>query len=237
MFYRHIVPMYSPLLPFKIPELFPNVFQHEWWYVPSLIYTFNFALRPSITGLLISIPAINKSEANVTIGYRGRQPLFNRGEVIITGNPRVVQGPFGNAMSFTELDSVEYRFSVTQPFPCPFDILQCRNGFTMSFWIQLQNATVSLYREYMKLGNRIIVRKYRSPYDIRFRMYANTYGSMRHVWLKNGSIWQLYGNWRNFCSTWMDRRCPELYLKRLAYLKCWAMSCGWAVIPILENSP
>ena len=68
-------------------------------------------------------------------------------------------------------------------------------------------------------------------------LLTNTYGSMWHVWLKNGSIWQLYGNWRNLCSSWMDRRCPELYLKRLADLKCWTMNCGWAVIPILENSP
>ena len=94
----------------------------------------------------MSIPAINKSEANVTFGCHDQQALFNRDEVNITGNPRVVQGPFGSAMSFTGLDSVVYRFNVTKPFPCPFDMLQCRSGFTMSFWIQRQNVTLGLYR-------------------------------------------------------------------------------------------
>ena len=167
------MPAYWPL--FCLLKLQNHFQMYSSMSVPSLIYTSNIASCTLITGLLMSVPAINKSEANVTFGYRGRQPLFNRGEVIITGNPRVVQGPFGSAIKFTELDSVVYRFSATEPFPCPFDILQCRSGFTMSFWIQLQNATVSLYREYMKLGNRIIVRKYRSPYSIRFRMFADKY--------------------------------------------------------------
>ena len=176
-----------------------------WWYhVPHCsywllssyqLYTY-VQLCPSITGLLISVPVTNKSEANITFGNHEIQPLFNKGDVVVTGSPIVVQGPFGNAISCTKLDSVVYRFDVVEPFPCPFDILQCRSGFTLGFWIYLNNATMGMYRNYLKMGTSIIVKKNIISHLVRFNMIADNYIWYNEVyvageWVHIAVIWKL----------------------------------------------
>ena len=144
----------------------------------------------------MSVPAINKSEVNVTFGYRDHQPLLNRGDVTVTGNPSVVQGPFGNAISFTEFDMMLYRFDVTEPFPCPFDILRCQEGFTLSVWIQLKNATLDRHRSYLNLGNSIVIKKFVVPYVVRLNMFATNsrwYNEVRAAeeWIHIAVMWKI----------------------------------------------
>ena len=144
----------------------------------------------------MSVPAISKSEVNVTFGYRDHQPLLNRGDVTVTGNPKVVQGPFGNAISFTEFDMMLYRFDMTEPFPCPFNILRCQEGFTLNLWIQLKNATLDRHRSYLKLGNSIFIKKFVVPYVVRLNMFAahSKWYNEVHVaeeWVHIAVIWKL----------------------------------------------
>ena len=162
--------------------------------------SFCFWLRPKvgppITGLLLSVPASNKSEANVIFGKHKLQPLYHRGDVTVTGYPRVVKGPFGSAISLTKLDRVVYRFDVSEPFPCPFDILQCQDGFTLSLWIQLKNVTQGLHRVYLKLGNNVILKKYIAPHVVRFNALADNYKWYNEVyvaekWIHIAVIWKL----------------------------------------------
>ena len=172
---------------------------HHWLLSSYQLLHISVQSCPSITGLLISVPVTNKSEANITFGNHETQPLFNKGDVVVTGSPRVVQGPFGNAVSCTKLDRVVYRFDVVEPFPCPFDILQCRSGFTMSFLIHLKNATMGNYRNYLKMGNSIIVKKNVIPHLVRFNMLADNYKWYNEVivsgeWDHIAVIWKPTGS-------------------------------------------
>ena len=85
------------------------------------------------------------------------QPLFNQAEVNLTGNPTLVDSPVGNGIQLTNDGHVGYKFNVSEPWPCPFDINQCFAGFTMSVWFKWEYVVSSYYRFYILLGKTLRV--------------------------------------------------------------------------------
>ena len=105
-----------------------------------------------LSDLLIHIDTSKLTEGNTTRSTSELQPHFNQIEVITTGNPETVDCPVGNGIRFTNEARVIYRFTVSKPWPCPFNINQCPTGFTLSFWFNWDYIVSSYYRNYINLG-------------------------------------------------------------------------------------
>ena len=89
------------------------------------------------------------------------QPLFNQTELTIIGNPIIVTSPVGKGIHIADDDNIVYKFPVSEPWPCPFDINQCLDGFTLSFWFRWSYVVSNYYRHYITLGKAFTV--YRPP--------------------------------------------------------------------------
>ena len=92
-------------------------------------------------------------DGNVSFNTRSMKPLFNRAEAMIIGTPSVVTSPVGNGIRFTTRDSIGYKFPVSEPWPCPFDIDTCRTGLTLGIWFRWEYVVSSYYRRYITLGD------------------------------------------------------------------------------------
>ena len=79
-------------------------------------------------------------------------PLFNQTQVTIIGNPLIVTSPVGNGIRIADNSKIIYKFTVSQPWSCPFDVNQCPIGFTLSFWFRWEYVVSSYYRDYITLG-------------------------------------------------------------------------------------
>ena len=84
-------------------------------------------------------------------------PLFNQTEVTIIGNPIIITSPVGYGIRIADNDKIIYKFPVSEPWPCPFDVNQCPIGFTLSFWFRWEYIVSSYYRYYITLGNAFMV--------------------------------------------------------------------------------
>ena len=102
---------------------------------------------------MLHIHDYNTTEENTNLKRNKLQPLFNYAEVDLTGNPTLVDSPVGNGIQFTNDDHIGYKFNVSEPWPCPFDINQCFAGFTMSVWFKWEYVVSSYYRYYITLGD------------------------------------------------------------------------------------
>ena len=66
----------------------------------------------------------------------------------------------------------------------------------MGFWIHMKNATMGMYRNYLKMGTSIIVKKYVIPHLVRFNMFADNYkwynkADVAGEWVNIAVIWKL----------------------------------------------
>ena len=115
----------------------------------------------SISGLLLHIRNSNITEDNVIFNMPDLQPHFAHVGFTFGGNPDVVPNPVGNGICFTDRDRVSYKFLVSEPWPCPFDINECPTGFTLSLWFRWEYIFSDNFRKYITLGNAFKV--YRTP--------------------------------------------------------------------------
>ena len=89
----------------------------------------------------------------MTLNTADPRPLYNQAEINITGNPTTTICPVGNGIQFADEDHVVYKFPVSEPWPCPFDINNCSTGFTLSFWFKWDYIVRSYFRFYISLGD------------------------------------------------------------------------------------
>ena len=94
----------------------------------------------------------NLTDGTLSLNSHGMEPLFNQAEVVITGTPSVVTSPVGKGIHFTDRDGVCYKFSVSEPWPCPFDINECTTGLVLSIWFRWEYVVSNYYRIYITLG-------------------------------------------------------------------------------------
>ena len=111
----------------------------------------------SFSDLLLLLPNSNFTPGNTTLTKSDLQPFFDHFEVIITGAPSIVASPVGNGIHFTRNDRAAYHFPASEPWPCPFDIMQCPYGITLSFWFRWDNVVSSYYRYFVSMGNTFLV--------------------------------------------------------------------------------
>ena len=77
-----------------------------------------------------------------------------------------------------------YKFPVSQPWPCPFDMNQCLAGFTLSFWFKWDYIVSGYYRYYITLGDTSSV--------YRARDVTKNVVSLR--WIADGIFSWFYGS-------------------------------------------
>ena len=109
----------------------------------------------SISGLLIWLPTCNSTNGIIDFNTSKLHPILDEVDVTIMGNPTVVPGPVMNGIRLTAGDRVLYKFSVSPPWPCPFDINQCPTGFTLSFWLRWKYVVNPHFSMYIQLGNTL----------------------------------------------------------------------------------
>ena len=93
------------------------------------------------------------------------QPFFNQTEVTAIGNPVVVTSPVGSGIRIADKGKIIYKFPVSEPWPCPFDIHQCPDGFTLSFWFRWRYVVSNYDRHYITLGNAFMVSRPQNSTD------------------------------------------------------------------------
>ena len=134
-----------------------------------------------ISDLLLHLPNSNLTDDNITLNLTDPRPLFNTAEVNITGKPTYTACPVGNGIHITDEDRIVYKFPVSEPWPCPFNINQCLTGFTLSFWFKWDYKAINNYIFYISLGTAFNV--YRPP--------ANNLTSLR--WSADGEFTWYFG--------------------------------------------
>ena len=109
--------------------------------------------------LLLHIPNSELNEGNLHLSTPDIKPLFNQTEVTVIGIPIIVTSPIGSGIHITDKDKIIYKFSVSKPWPCPFDINQCPTGLTLSFWFRWEYVFSNYYRYYITLGKVLTVNR------------------------------------------------------------------------------
>ena len=62
--------------------------------------------------------------------------------------------PYGNGLRVTTADRVVYKFPVSEPWPCPFNIAECSAGISGSFWLRRNYMSKKESMElYVRFGN------------------------------------------------------------------------------------
>ena len=110
--------------------------------------------------LLIHLSNSDIARGNLSLSTLDLHPLFDQVEVDILGNPTIVQSPTGNAIRCTGRDSVVYKFDVVKPWPCPFNISQCRS-FTVSLWFWGEEYLSTGFQDFLTMGSTWTI--YRRP--------------------------------------------------------------------------
>ena len=87
------------------------------------------------------------------------QPFFKQTEMTVIGNPIIVTSPIGSGIHIVDNGKIIYKFFVSVPWPCPFDISRCPNGFTLSFWYRWEYVVSNYYSHYVTLGNTFTVNR------------------------------------------------------------------------------
>ena len=108
---------------------------------------------------MLHVDHSNLTGGNMDSKITDLQPLFNQVEVILSGKPTSIACPVGKGIHFTSADRFVYRFLVSEPWPCPFNINQCPSGFTLSFWFKWYYIPVTYYIHYISMGNTFSVYK------------------------------------------------------------------------------
>ena len=102
--------------------------------------------------LLLQIPNSNLTEGTINLNTSDLQPYFDQAEVTIIGNPTIAVAPLGNGLHVTTDDRVVYKFPVSKPWPCPFDIAECPTGITVSFWFRRNYVMTSTQKDFFRFG-------------------------------------------------------------------------------------
>ena len=152
-----------------------------------------------LSDLLIHVPNSDITRGNLSVSALDLHPLIDQVEVDIVGNPAIVQSPTGNAIRFTGRDSVIYKFDVVTPWPCPFNVSQCRS-FTVSLWYWGGENILTDFQYFLKMGNTWTI--YRRPgqrrLSIRWETYAeftwyNTFANVpQEEWVHLSVIWDKF---------------------------------------------
>ena len=137
--------------------------------------------------LLLHITYSNLTEGNETPPIPDLRPLFEETGVILTGDPTTIACPVGKGIRLTNNDHTIYKFSVSNPWPCPFNINQCLNGFTLSFWFQWHYYIISNTVYYITLGTT-------------FRVYRPSTAEWNLISLR----WNVARKFSWFCGLFID---------------------------------
>ena len=130
------------------------------------------------SGLLLQILDLNGTSYETTLESRGLHPYISHNERIIVGNPRVVQSPVGYGIRCTVNDYIIFRYPLTDPMPCPFNILECLEGITLSLWFRGEKIGSTGWRSYFRTGGDFTV--YGIPREPRIDF--NWYTHKGHRW-------------------------------------------------------
>ena len=130
------------------------------------------------SGLLLQILHLNGTSYETTLESRGLHPYISHNERIIVGNPRVVQSPVGYGIRCTLNDYIIFRYPLTDPMPCPFNILECQEGITLSLWFRGEKIGSTGWRSYFRTGGDFTV--YGIPREPRIDF--NWYTHKGHRW-------------------------------------------------------
>ena len=139
------------------------------------------------------MPNSNVTGGNFTLSKPYMLPNFIEAEVSVAGKPTIIASPVGNGIRFTNEDHIVYKFPVSEPWPCPFNITQCLTGFTMSFWFRWEYVISSYYRYYMTLGSTFSVYRPKTVTENTISMKWNADGkfSWYHGSFGNPGKWNL----------------------------------------------
>ena len=153
-------------------------------YVLVIIRDVIYSFSNVISDLLINLPHFDITRSNISFSPLDLHPLPNLVDVDIVGNPTIVQSPIGNAIRCTGRDSVVYKFDVVKPWPCPFNISQCRS-FTVSLWFWGEEYISNRFQHFFSMGSTWTI--YRRPKQdrVNFRWIADNeftgYNSVENV--------------------------------------------------------
>ena len=153
-----------------------------------------------ISGLLLRLLDLNETSDDTILELRGSQPYLSDEERVIVGNPKVVQSPVGYGIRCTTTDHVIFRYPVTDPMPCPFNIAECQEGFTLSLWFRWEKTAYTGYNEYIRIGGAFSMNRLPLKPRIDFSWYAlmikkyrwwNTITVPENEWVHVALIWNI----------------------------------------------
>ena len=102
----------------------------------------------------MQIPNSDLTEGTISLKTPDFQPHFDQAEVTLTGNPTSIAAPFGIGLHLTEArDRIIYKFPVSKPWPCPFNIAECPTGITGSFWFRRNYVKAGTAKRYVRFGS------------------------------------------------------------------------------------
>ena len=96
---------------------------------------------------------LHETSDNTDFEFPRLEPLIHHDNIVTVGNPSIIMSPVEDGIRCTVDDQVVYTFPITYPIPCPFDITECQDGFTLSLWIRDESGPLADYRNYMKIGD------------------------------------------------------------------------------------